>query len=72
MDNIVTVNTHLHFIFDGCKNRCVRNVAEPHALFAADPLRSRSVQAAKNRLNNAPVERYRACKEDFQCLRGRN
>jgi hypothetical protein len=34
-------------------------------MFVADPLKTRSVQAARNQLSNAPVKRYRPPKGFF-------
>ena len=50
----------------GGEDRCVKNVVVLHAMFAADPLRTKSVQAVRNRLSNAPVKRYRAPERVFQ------
>ena len=53
-------------LIQGGEDQCVKNVAVPHAMSAADPLRTWFVQAARNRLSNAPVKRYKTPEGIFQ------
>lgn len=49
----------------GGEDRCVKNVAVLHAMFAAGPLKTRSVQAVRNRLSNARVKGYKTPERVF-------